>query len=179
MTDEATFRWETIHYVNLDAYLVALLPFKKPAWIKGITIHHSYIPTRAQWRGRATMQGTRQYYINKGWPAGPHLFLAQLSPDPSHDGIWAGTPLAYRGTHAGHCNEDHIGIEVVGNYDVEPWPLPVSSLVYGVVLALMKWGHIPPERVQGHRECLSNKSCPGAKIDMNQVRAELARRLKG
>jgi hypothetical protein len=43
----SVFAWTTIHYPTLDAYLQALLPFKKPSWIKGITIHHSYIPTRA------------------------------------------------------------------------------------------------------------------------------------
>lgn len=173
----STFAWNTVHYPTLDAYLQALLPFHKPAWISGITIHHSYVPTRAQFHGRTTMENTKQFYIAKGWSAGPHLFLAALTPDPCNDGIWAGTPLASPGIHAGKCNSDHIGIEVVGNYDAEPWPAPVSTLVYGVVLALMKWGHISPAHVQGHRECLNDKSCPGSKINMDQVRAELARRL--
>lgn len=171
------FQWTTTHYPTLDAYLQALLPFHKPAWIKGITLHHSYRPTRAQWRGHVTMENTKQYYINKGWESGPHLFLAALTPGPFNDGIWAGTPLAHPGTHAGKCNSDHIGIEIVGDYDVEPWPLAVSELVYSVTLALMHWGHIGPEQVQGHRECLKNKSCPGSMIDMNRVRAELKRRL--
>jgi hypothetical protein len=85
-TSMSVFAWTTIHYPTVDAYLQALLPFKKPAWIKGITIHHSAIPTRAQWYGTPTMEATKQYYINKGWPAGPHLFLAALTPDSSNDG---------------------------------------------------------------------------------------------
>lgn len=174
----SVFAWNTIHYPTLDAYLVALLPFKKPAWIRAITIHHSLIPTRAQWHGRSTMEATKQFYINKGWYAGPHLFLAALTPDKLNDGIWAGTPLAMPGIHAGACNSDHIGIEVVGNYDVEPWPHEVAELTYGVTAALMQWAKIVPARIQGHRECLNNKSCPGRMIDMAVVRAELARRLK-
>lgn len=173
----SVFAWQTVHYKTLDAYLQALLPFKKPAWIKGITIHHSAIPTRAQWRGFSTMEGTKQYYIAKGWSAGPHLFLAALTPNPANNGIWAGTPLAVPGIHAGACNSDHIGIEVIGAYDVEPWPYEVSELVYGVTVALMRWAKIVPARVQGHRECLNNKSCPGRAIDMNRVRVELKRRL--
>lgn len=173
----SVFAWQTTHYPTLDAYLQALLPFRKPVWIKGITIHHSAIPTRAQWHGRRTMESTKQYYINKGWSAGPHLFLAALTPDALNDGIWAGTPLAVTGIHAGGCNVDHIGIEVIGNYDLEPWPCEVSDLVYGTVLALMRWGKIAPGKVQGHRECLKNKSCPGKMINMDHVRVELARRL--
>ncbi len=172
------FAWDTIHYPTLNAYLKALLPFHKPTWITGITLHHSLIPTRAQWHGASTMEGTRKYYIAKAWESGPHLFLAAMTPNPSNDGIWAGTPLAHPGTHAGKCNGSHIGVEIVGNYNVEPWPMPVVELVYGVVVALMKWGHITPDRVQGHRECLPNKTCPGSKIDMAHVRSELLRRLK-
>ncbi len=171
------FQWKTTHYQNLDAYLQALLPFKKPAWITGITLHHSLIPTRAQWRGQHTMDNLKFFYEKKGWTSGPHLFLAKLTPGPFTDGIWAGTPLAVPGTHAGACNSSHIGIEIVGNYDTEPWPAAVAEMVYGTTLALMKWGHIPPEHVHGHRECLPNKSCPGSKIDMDHVRTELKRRL--
>lgn len=171
------FAWDIKHYQTLQDYLAALLPFPKPAWISGITLHHTESPTRAQWRGLTTMQNLKPFYQGKGWSAGPHLFLAALTPGPLTDGIWAGTPLAVPGIHAGACNPDHIGIEVVGDYDVEPWPLAVSELVYGVTTALMQWGHIPVARVQGHRECLDNKSCPGKAINMDAVRAELGRRL--
>jgi hypothetical protein len=174
----SVFAWTTIHYPTVDAYLQALLPFKKPAWIKGITIHHSAIPTRAQWHGTPTMEATKQYYIKKGWIAGPHLFLAALTPDTLNDGIWAGTPLAVPGIHAGKCNSDHIGIEVIGNYDHEPWPHEVGVLVYGVTLALMRWGKIPASKVHGHRECLNNKSCPGRMVNMDLMRQVLTERMR-
>lgn len=172
-----SFAWSTMHYPTLDDYKAALAPFPKPDWIRGITLHHSFIPTRAQWHGYTTMQGTRDYYIGLGWSAGPHLFLAADVPHAIDAGIWAGTPLAVSGIHAGACNADHIGVEIVGDYDREPWPPAVSDLVYGVTLALMDWAAIAPEKVHGHRECLPNKTCPGARIDMNAVRAELARRM--
>lgn len=173
----SVFSWETIHYKDLAAYKVALLPFKKPTWIRGITIHHSLIPTRAQWHGRSTMEATKNYYIKKGWSAGPHLFLAELTPDKLNNGIWAGTPLATTGIHAGTCNSSHIGIEVIGAYDREPWPFEVAELVYTTCVTLMRWAKITPAQVQGHRECLNNKTCPGRAIDMNAVRNELRRRL--
>lgn len=172
-----SFAWQTTHYHDLVAYRAALLPFKKPLWITGITIHHTYRPNRADWRGYKSMEFLSRHYRQLGWSAGPHLFLAALTPGPFTDGIWAGTPLAVPGVHAGVCNGSHIGVEVVGDYDKEPWPRPVAELVYGVVALLMRWGRIPLSRVQGHRECLKNKSCPGRQIDMNIVRGELARRM--
>jgi hypothetical protein len=170
----SVFAWQTTQYSTLDAYRAALMPFKVPSWIKGITLHHSLVPTRAQWRGYTTMEGTKQYYIDKGWSAGPHLFLAADVPHIGAAGIWAGTPLAVSGIHAGGCNPDHIGIEIVGDYDREPWTAAVSDLVYGVTLLLMDWADIAPAQVLGHRECLPNKSCPGTKINMDTVRSVLA-----
>jgi hypothetical protein len=168
------FYWQTTHYPTLAAYEAALLPFHKPDWIKGITLHHSYSPTVAQWRGLASMNALERFYRDtKGWDAAPHLFLVAGSKQPDNNGIWAGTPLAHPGIHAGRCNADHIGIEIVGNYDLTPWPADVSNLVYGMVHLLMRWGHIPANMVQGHRECLNNKSCPGKMIDMNIVRSRL------
>lgn len=172
-----TFAWDIHHYPTLADYESALLPFVKPAWIKGITIHHTWKPTRATWAGHRTMESMGEAYEQKGWSAGPHLFLAALTPGPFTDGIWAGTPLAVPGVHAGACNVSHIGVEVVGDYDVEPWPAKVSDLAYSVVLLLMRWGDIPVGQVHGHRECLDNKSCPGNKIDMNIVRRTLQARL--
>ncbi len=173
----ADFAWDIIHYATLADYLRALLPFHKPNWISAITLHHTYRPTRAQWRGLPTMTFLGRYYAQKGWPSGPHLFLAAATQGPFTDGIWAGTPLAVPGTHATVCNAHSVGIEVVGDYDAEPWPKPVADLVYSVVVSLMRWGHIPPDQVRGHRECHSQKTCPGSKIDMVHVRAELKRRL--
>jgi hypothetical protein len=172
-----TFSWDILQYPSVAAYEAALAPFRKPAWISGITLHHTWSPTARGWEGERTMIGLKAFYKAKGWSAGPHLFLCAGSPHPANDGIWAGTPLVVQGVHAGVCNSDHIGIEIVGDYDDAPWPPPVADLVFGVVLALMRWGAISPARVQGHRECLPNKSCPGRAIDMNVVRADLTRLL--
>lgn len=173
----AEFAWDIVHYETLADYLRALLPFHKPAWISGITIHHTYRPTIADWQGLHTMQFLGRFYEHKGWSAGPHLFLAAGSTHPFANGIWAGTPLAVPGVHAGACNSSHIGIEIVGDYDVAPWPKPVADLVYSVVVSLARWGKIPANHVHGHRECHSQKTCPGKAIDMNRVRTEVARRL--
>jgi hypothetical protein len=127
------------------------------------------------------MAAMARYYRDRlGWPSGPHLFLVAGAPNPAHDGIWAGTPLADIGVHATSANRYAIGIEIVGNYDREPWPSAVADLTYGTLTALARWGKMAPSRIIGHREVPGTiKSCPGRMIDMRVVRAEVGRRLKG
>lgn len=67
-------------------------------------------------------------------------------------------------------------MEVVGDYDRAPWPIPVADLVYGTAAALLNWRDLGPA-LNGHRECLPNKTCPGSAINLDIVRAELARRM--
>lgn len=42
-----------------------------------------------------------------------------------------------------------------------------------MLLDLADLGDFDPATTNGHRECLPNKSCPGAAINMDTVRAEL------
>lgn len=140
------------------------------AWVHGATIHHTYRPTRDQWRGDASMRGLRDFYIGKGWSAGPHLFIAP-------DGIWQLTPLNLEGVHATVCNHARWGIEVVGDYDAEPWPAPIADLTYGALTALFRWRGLAADTLNGHRDCNSPKTCPGTAIQLPAVRAALARRM--
>lgn len=165
------FAWQTIHYPTLADYKRALLPFAVPSWIKGLTLHHTYRPTVDQWRGRRSMDALERYYRGTlHWPAGPHLFVAP-------DGLWAGTPLSTPGIHAGICNKASIGLEIVGDYDRQPWPVGLRELVYQLAVLLLQWAGLTEKSVAGHRECLANKSCPGAAIAMDLVRAQIGDRL--
>lgn len=174
----AEFLWEIRFWPTLaefESYLATLPP---PSWCNGVTIHHTYIPTIAQWRGRSSMVGLGNYYKNevqnpdgsRGWPAGPQLFIAP-------EGIWQGTPITRRGVHAGICNASRIGMEVVGNYDPAPWKEPIAGYAYGALAAICRWLKIGPERINGHRDCDSPKTCPGRAIDMGVVRSTVANRL--
>lgn len=166
-------RWATV--ADFEAYLKGYDPRIAP-WADGVTLHHTYTPTLAQWRGLPSVHGTLTYYIGLGWDAGPHLFIAHGSANPDWDGIYQLTPLNLQGIHAGACNSHMWGIEIVGRYDDVPWSKALTEMVYGVTCALLNWRDLGPN-VKGHRECLPNKSCPGRSIDMNTVRDEISRRL--
>jgi len=166
-----TFSWNTTYYPSRLEYQAALLPFAVPGWIKGVTIHHTWSPTQADWRGKKSMDALERFYRGtKKWPAGPHLFLAP-------DGIWAGTPLSHTGVHAGDCNASMIGLEIVGDFDRWPWDIGLRERVYALLVLLLHWMGRDEKAVNGHRDCKSPKTCPGRAIDMNAVRSGLRDRL--
>lgn len=88
----------------------------------GIAIHNTANPAlyplkgHGSWRNSVPipqrLQSTMQYYAKQGWSAGPHLFIDDES-------IWLFTPLNQRGVHSPSWNHTRIGIEMVGDYDIE------------------------------------------------------------
>lgn len=169
------FLWEIKYFANAAAFAAYLDTIKPGVWCSGITIHHTVIPTIAQWQGYQHMVSLGSYYRDdvpnpdgsRGWPSGPHLFVAP-------DGIWQGTPIPLRGTHAGVCNSSRIGIEIVGNYDKGPWQEPIKSLAFGTIAALCRWAKFKPAQINGHRDCGTTKTCPGSKISMTTIRSQVA-----
>lgn len=177
-----------------------LRDFRKYVWdydfgsIKptSIVIHHTWKPRKNDWKGETTLEGIRRYYDDeKGWSAGPHLFIAE-------DGIWLFTPLKDVGIHAGEGNatwsflgreskgyrgligsklkEYSLGIEVVGDYDVDRWSGQTLKNALGTIKILMSRLSIPTESVYFHRDFASaKKSCPGYAITKDWLFAELAK----
>jgi hypothetical protein len=146
------------------------------AWWRALVLHHTVAPTLAQWRGRRSMDALQRYYTGLGWDSGPHLFIAVGSPRVEDDGIWQLTALSERGIHANRCNPYSVGIEVVGSYDRLSWSVPMRRMVYDVLVQLQRWQR-RPITIIGHRDCGSPKSCPGRAIDLDVVRADVARLL--
>ena len=173
------FRHDFRHWPSVAAFRAHLAPHHPSIawWAMGVTLHHTWKPRRQDWRGLRTMQGIKKYYEGLGWDSGPHLFIAYGSPDPADDGIWQMTALNEMGIHAGYpANRQHWGMEVVGNYDVEPWPWALHDLVKGATLALLDWRGLAvgASTLKGHREWGSPKTCPGKAIDMNNIRTQFA-----
>ncbi|MBU0706507.1 N-acetylmuramoyl-L-alanine amidase [Patescibacteria group bacterium] len=121
-----------------------------------LVIHHTWRPTKDQWKGAVSIQGLKNYYEGKAWPAGPHLFVAD-------DGIWLFSPMRSDGIHAGELNHRSIGIEVVGDYDNEKWTGKTKENALGVIKCLMNQLGIDKQNIFFHRD-VSSKSCPGKAI---------------
>jgi len=150
--------------VAFPAYLETL---RWEAWKPtGITIHHCAAPSLAQRPkgfARAHMENLAYYYgARLGWATGPHLFVDE-------DEIWVFTPLTVRGTHAHSFNRTDIGIEMLGNFDVEdPWSgrgLAVLETTAAAVVALQR--RLPEIGVvRFHRDDpRTDKTCPGTRLE--------------
>ena len=162
-----TFRWQTEHWPTVAEFAAHLARHERPPWCRMVVLHHTWVPTVAQWSGRRSMDGLRDYYAGLGWEAGPHLFVAP-------DGIWQGSPMDRPGVHANAANPRSIGVEVVGDYDPAPWAEPIRSLALGTLDALLSWLGLTPADIAPHRQFNPKKSCPGRAIVMDEVRAALS-----
>lgn len=100
------------------------------------------------------------YWVSRGFHGGPHLMV---SPDGMIHTVW---PLWMWGTHSPSYNHTHWGIEMVGDFDVEPFPDAMKIAVVGAVKALyaMLGRPITEESFKLHKEDpkTSHKHCPGA-----------------
>jgi hypothetical protein len=130
-----------------------------------LVVHHTWRPTKEGWDGERTIQGLKNYYEGKGWPAGPHLFVAE-------DGIWLFSSMRHDGIHAGTLNTLSVGIEVVGDYDNQVWDGQTKYHALGVIKVLSDHLSIPRDHIFFHRDA-SSKSCPGNAITKEWIFAEL------
>lgn len=149
----------------LVEYLATLTP---PAWCKAVTLHHTGAPSLAQ-RPRGFLQqhirNLRDFYQKeKQWSAGPHLFV-------DDDEIFGMCDLQKKGIHAVSFNSSALGIEVLGDYDVED-PLSGRGLACWQTAAascnaLTDWLGLKAnaESILFHRDDpTTRKSCPGSKV---------------
>lgn len=152
---------------ELPAYLATL---QKSSWKpKYIVIHHTAAPSLRQRPHGFTSQhmlNIQDFYEGKGWSAGPHIFTDE-------DQAWMFTPLTQRGVHAVSFNSNSIGIEMLGDYDVEdPWTgrgLATLQNTAAVVKLLMKKYGLTKNDIRFHRDDpKTNKSCPGKKISKDK-----------
>ncbi len=140
-----------------------------------LVLHHTFIPTVAQWAGLRSMQGMQRFYAGKGWTAAPHIFVGP-------DAIWLATPLRNVGIHAGTGNSGtingkfwySIGLEMVGAYDqARPggavWE-NAKAVIGGISRRL---GIAPRQLISFHRDYTNQKSCPGWAVTKDWVAGEV------
>ncbi len=147
----------------------------KPA---GITLHNTSAPTLAQWaesgpKHDARIANLQSYYEGElGWHAGPHLFI-------SRDFINGFSNILEPGVHSRCYNKTHIGIEMVGEYNVEAFDSGDGAkvrdnAVFAMAVLYRAIGKSPDDLVF-HKECKKdNHDCPGK----NVVKADMIARVK-
>lgn len=137
----------------------------KPSFM---VLHNTGAPKLSQWHsvsGAARMANLTNYYKNEErWSGGPHAFVAD-------DLIWPFTPMTGPGVHTPSWNGIALGIELVGDYNVEDDDAGVGHLAYMNAVAVFAIVHaklgLNPETIRFHKEDkgTTHRDCPGRDIE--------------
>jgi hypothetical protein len=151
----------------------------KPSFV---VLHNTSEPRLADWHrvpGEQRMQNLEDYYRNPdpsvhkpAWSAGPHLFVAD-------DLIWVFTPLTTSGVHSPSWNGISWGVEMVGEYDEEPFSEQVRDNVIAALASLHAKLDLDPRGLRFHKEDpkTTHKDCPGKFVSKSDVIERLIERI--
>lgn len=140
-----------------------------------IVLHNTAIPNLAQRPDgftKAHMSGLEGYYRDKNkWSAGPHLFIDDQQ-------IWLFTPLNISGIHSPSWNNVAIGIEMLGDYETEPFNsgrgLAVRRNTVAAIASLTAVLGLNPSTMRLHREDPgTTHACPGKNVRKLEIIQEV------
>ena len=136
-----------------------------------IVLHNTAIPSLAQRPGGLTEQHIRNmeafYRDTEQWSAGPHLFVDDKQ-------IWVFTPLTMSGVHSPSWNKIALGIEMLGDYETEPFSdgrgLAVRRNAVSAMTTISAVLGLDPQTMKLHWEDPgTTHKCPGKNVDKAEV----------
>jgi hypothetical protein len=131
-----------------------------------IVLHNTEIPSLAQRPNGfddRQMKELEVYYRDvQHWNGGPHLFIDDHK-------IWVFTPLTVSGTHSPSWNKVSLGIEMLGNYNVESFSsgrgLQVRQNAVSAIAILSATLGFDAASLKLHKEDpLTTHDCPGKNV---------------
>lgn len=144
----------------------------RPAFVKFIVVHNTGAPSLATYRGYANrptpvsdsqwLRNLEGFYRDKQhWSAGPHWFVT-----PNDNGLLAFTSSTVRGTHSPSWNGMSLGVEMVGDYQSEPFDPDVQRNAIALLAELHIWLGLSPDTIRFHHEDpeTTHKDCPGKNV---------------
>jgi len=137
-----------------------------------VVLHNTAAPTLANWHsvpGETRMRNLESFYRDvQQWSAGPHIFVAD-------DLIWVFTPLNVSGIHSPSWNSISWGVEMVGDYEVEPFSPAVKSNAVSALATLHGAVGLDPTTLKLHKEDpRTTHNCPGSNVVKADMIAQVA-----
>lgn len=137
----------------------------------GMTLHNTAAPTLVQYFSSPPvqrMENLKAYYMGLGWSAGPHAFV-------DGNDIWVFTDFNVRGVHSPSWNGTRLGVEMVGDYNVEDddsgQGLKVKMMtarLFAICHGLFGW-EPSATSIKLHKEDpATDHDCPGKHIDKSE-----------
>ncbi|GAC1497167.1 MAG: hypothetical protein NVS1B13_26920 [Flavisolibacter sp.] len=160
---------------EFEAY-VSSLTFEPDGWKpKFVVLHNTQNPSLADDPDGFTNQkilNLQSYYRDdQHWSGGPHLFI-------DDNAIWVFTPLTVPGVHSPSWNAVSWGVEMLGDYDIEPFDDGRGLFVHDNAIAALSVLHraldIDPRTLRLHHEDpKTTHHCPGKNVIKADVIADL------
>lgn len=179
-------KWRGTLGVRLDKssfgdYVAAIKPTDMKFVPNKIILHNTAAPDQKQWLASPIypnrMNGLTGWYRDKQsppWKAGPHMFC-------DDKGMWLFTPLWEQGTHSPSFNSSSWGIEMVGDYDKEPFDAGFGAqvrdnAVFAMAVLLKHLGKpCGPAVIRLHKEDpKTTHACPGKNVHKDDILARVA-----
>lgn len=149
------------------------------SWCKFITLHNTSAPSLAQWAHNRISYSAKQLVINMegswrslGWHTGPHYLVTPEADTP----IFELSDPSAPGVHASCFNLSSIGVEMVGEYNLEEFNSGAGAAVRDSAILLLaalhnKLGLTPLPFVYDqtglhfHKDCVRDQhDCPGKNV---------------
>lgn len=154
------------------ATLLQEFPFTRS--VDTVHMHHTWRPTRAQWKGHETIVGMwRHHTVKNGW----RDIAQHLTIDPE-GGLWLGRswnlgPVSATG-HNGSSAAGPFMFEMIGDFDTgrEPFDGPQKEAALKVCALVLDRFGLPTSALRFHRQ-MAQKSCPGTGIPYEQALREV------
>lgn len=147
---------------QFDAYVKTLkLNVFRPQFV---VLHNTGNPLLSEWgevSEHQRMLNLEHYYRDiMGWSAGPHLFVSDRS-------INLFTPLTVPGVHSPSWNHVSWGVEMVGDYNTEPFGPKVEANVVAALATLHAAAGLDSSSLRLHKEdpVTTHKECPGKNVN--------------
>lgn len=140
-----------------------------------IVLHNTAIPSlsdRPNGLNREQINNLQGYYRDdQKWKAGPHLFI-------DDNQIWVFTPLDVSGTHSPSWNKVALGVEMLGDFEKEPFDsgrgLRVRRNTVAAIATLSAILGLDTSTLKLHREDpLTTHACPGKNVRKLEIIQEV------
>jgi hypothetical protein len=133
---------------------------------KFFVLHNTVVPTLAQKPdgfSESFLKSMVNFLTNeRKWNGGPHLFV-------DRNRIWIFNTLTEPGIHASSWNKESIGVDMLGDYDIEQVDDNVRDNAASAIAVLCEALNIDGAEVRFHRDDpRTHQSCPGKNVSKEE-----------
>jgi len=160
--------------ITIEQLATLLQDFPFTRNVDAVHMHHTWRPTRAQFKGHETIVGMwRHHTVKNGW----RDIAQHLTIDPE-GGLWIGRswnlpPVSATG-HNGTSAAGSFMFEMIGDFDTgqEPFDGPQKEAALKVCALVLDRFSLATSALRFHRQ-MAQKSCPGTGISYEQTLREV------